>query len=136
MGEVTKVSEGIKAIYLEDGYKPSRGLAGWYRHLTVKEAKQLNWYGTLYATDRNGCVREVRLNGKPKVWKRSNGVVLSLKYGLRECFHVGSKNLKDTEPLQPEYHSVQILVQINGYQFKKDTPPEIVTDYVKEQLGI
>lgn len=129
------MSESVKATYLHDGYKPSRGLTGWYRDLTVKEAKEKGYRNPLYAVDRNGCVREVRVNGQAKTWKRSPGCILSLKYGLRDCFHVGHKDRAENQAIQC-YGSVRIVVAVTGMEFKKETPPEIVTDYVKEQLGI
>lgn len=120
----------MNAIYLKTGYAKRTDLDGWYRPLTVKEAKNLSWSTRLYAIDRSGCVREIRLNGKPKTWKRATGCELSLKYGLKECFRVGGKELKDHEPIDDS-----IVVAVD-YPFDKDVPAGVVSDYVKEQLGV
>ncbi len=118
--------ECVKATYLQDGYSGGRGLTGWYRDLTVAEAKRTR--GTVYAVDRHGCVREVRTNGKPKVWKTRTGCILHLKYGLRECFDVGADYLEDYEPIGQRE---RIVVRVRQ-PFPADTPPEIVSDYVQE----
>lgn len=124
----------VSALYLRDGYSgKGHGLTGWYRDITVGEAKALNGYETLYATDRSGNVREIRLNGKPRVWKRSPGCVLSLKYGLKEYFHAGDKERQPHEPLSA--YSPRIVVPVRGMEFAPETPANIVTDYVREQLG-
>lgn len=120
----------MNAMYLKTGYSRRNDLDGWYRPLTVKEAKQLDYRTQLYAIDLSGNVREVRLNGKPKTWKRATGCELSLKYGLKECFKVGGKELSDDQPIDDD-----IVVRID-YPFDIDTPPGIVSDFVKEQLGV
>lgn len=120
----------MEAIYLKTGYTKRTDLDGWYRPLTVGEAKSLSWNRQLFAIDRSGNVREIRLNGKPKTWKTWSGCELSLKYGLKECFRVGGKELKDHEPIDDT-----IVVAVD-YPFDKDVPAGIVSDYVKEQLGI
>ena len=123
----------VQASYLHDGYKPSRGLAGWYRDLTVKEAKSPGlWKKALFALDWTGKVREIRLNGATKTWKRSPGCVLSLKYGLREYFCAGNKNRQEDEAIGS---SVRVLVMV-GKNFAADTPPGIVLDWLKENEGI
>jgi|ERR1051326_2557844 hypothetical protein len=124
------VIESVKAFFLRDGYSgKGRGLTGWYRELTVREAKQLR-YGTLYAVDRNGRVRECRLNGAPKTWKTRPGCVLSLKYGLKECFNVGGDDRQDDESVSRS-HDVCIVVPVKA-SFAEDAPPQVVADYVME----
>lgn len=119
----------IKAYLLRSGYASQRKEPpAWYRDLTVAEAKLLSWHGSLHSVDRHGNVRDVRLNGKPKVWKRSPGCELSLKYGLRECFRVGDKFLEPHEAIGMD-HQVKVIVPVRQ-QFEHDTPREVVLDWV------
>lgn len=125
----TTTLNSVKAMYLEDGYRPSRGLTGWYRYLTVGEAKRLS-FSTVYAIDKWGTVRECRLNGAPKTWKTRPGCKLSLKYGLREHFRVGSDEAQEHERLS-QYGQVHIVVPVKQ-QFDVDMPADVVSDWVLE----
>jgi hypothetical protein len=120
----------VQAIYLQDGYAKDRGLRGWYRDLTVYEAKQaLN--SILYAIDKNGKVRECRINSSPKTWKTFPGCELSIKYGYRECFRVGGREREDSEPISKGgyYDQVRIVVPVK-VSFTPETPAEFVTSHV------
>lgn len=125
-----QLERSIQAIYLHDGYSRSNARTGWYRDLTVDEAKRLGYRDAIYAVDRNGNVRDCRLNGNPKTWKTRPGCVLPLKYGLRECFRVGDDDLQPHEAIsQP--HQVRAVVPVKA-EFSPDTPAGIVTDWVLE----
>lgn len=127
-----RTSTGIQAMYLLDGYRPSRGLTGWYRELTVREAKRCQ--GTLYVVDGAGSVRECRTNGAPKVWKTRPGCVLSLKYGLKQCFQAGYDYLKDDKPLSGPLQPT-IVVPVKA-KFAPDTPAGIVADWcIEHEIG-
>lgn len=121
-------TETMQAYYLQDGYRGKRGLTGWYRDLTIAEAKRTQ--GTLYAIDRSGNVRECRTNGAPKTWKTRPGCVLSLKYGLREHFQAGADDREPHEPLSAA-HQVRIVVPVNR-SFDAETPAGIVADWCLE----
>ncbi len=117
----------MKAFYLHDGYgiaSKDRGLDGWYRELTVAEAKA-GKFGNLYAKDGYGRVREVRLNGKVKTWKTWAGCEMPMKYGLRRCFRVGDRNLL------PEQAVGNVMVKVN-HPFDPDVPASIVADWVMD----
>jgi hypothetical protein len=118
----------IRAIFLRSGYRAERHPPMWFRDLTVAEAKLTQ--GTVYAFAegvRPGAV-EVRTNGAPKTWKTFPGCELSLKFGLRDCFRVGSKDLQPDEAISGR---VRILVPVRG-AFDPETPPKIVADWVME----
>lgn len=124
----------VQAIYLKDGYSPvgknARGLDGWYRDLSCEEAKRFGYHNTLYAVDRHGNVRECRVNGSAKVWKRSPGCELSLRYGLKENFRVGDKERNPHDAISDPWQ-VRIVVPVKA-GFKPDDPASIVTDFVVE----
>lgn len=121
----------MNVMYLRDGYSgKGRGLTGWYRSLTVREAKRLGYGSTLYAVDKRGCVRECRVIGAPKTWKTRSGCELSLKYGLKEHFRVGRDHLRDEESIS-QGGQVWVVVPVKQ-QFVENTPAEIVFDYVLE----
>ena len=122
----------IQAYYLLDGYgrkSRGRGLDGWYRDLTVREAKEFPTR-QLYATDFRGMVRQIRLCGKPKTWKTRPGCILNLIYGLKDYFHVGEDHLGNDDPIS-DHLKLKIIVPV-AFGFPQDTPPDIVADYVIE----
>lgn len=123
----------MKAYYLQDGYSgKGRGLTGWYRPLTVQEAKAGKFRSTLYFTDRNNKVREMRVNGNCKEWKTFPGIEIPVKYGLRECARFGGRDLLPGDFVD----EIMCLVPVK-FPFDKDTPDGIVADYVMDhEMGI
>lgn len=116
----------VRVFYLRDGYARNNGdLDGWYRNLTVKEAKDLNYGSVVAFIDKNGQVRTARVQGKPKTWKRSPGVEITLKYGLREYCSFGSKHWT-------EYDGIPRLVVRLKKEFPPECPAGVVQDYVVE----
>ena len=82
----------VQAIWLEDGYAKPKGLTGWYRDLTVYEAKLGRQ--AIFAVDSHGKVRECRINSKPKIWITLPGCELSIKYGY-SCLLYTSPSPRD-----------------------------------------
>ena len=68
-----------------------------FRFMTVGEAKELEYGDRVPFLALDGTQREIKINGTPKVWKRSPGVTVSLKYGLYEYTTVGSKHMAEEE---------------------------------------
>jgi hypothetical protein len=122
--------QSMEVSYLLDGYAKSRGLTGWYRDLTVGEAKRTPQRGTLHAIDKHGCVREIRVTSV-QTWKRSPGCVVKASYGRYEHFSVTNREGRDSDPITGHYGQIRIVVPVQE-KFDKDTPPEIVSDWVKE----
>src|SRR5580704_7269706 len=118
----------VQAIWLEDGYAKDRGLRGWYRDLTIYEAKL--GIHTVYAIDKEGKVRQCRVNGAAKTWKTFPGCELPIKYGYRECFRVGDRDRQDSEPISKSgYDQTRIVIPVNT-DFTAQTPAEFVTTHV------
>jgi hypothetical protein len=69
------------------------------KHLTLEHAKALSYGETIYhRTLRNadGTPQRFRVNGKPKVWKRSpQRVQVPLKRGLWEYDYLTEDDLQD-----------------------------------------
>lgn len=64
-----------------------------YRFLTFQEAKQLDNVSHAKVLDRNGNVREVKINGRVKTWKtRPGDIDIPCKYGMYEYFTVSYRN--------------------------------------------
>lgn len=131
-GLVSGVGNRVAVSYLLSGYSRDGDLDGWYRDLTVGEAKAGS--GTLYAVDRNGKVRRVRVTSV-ETWKTFPGCVLHLKYGLRKYFQVGGRRLTDGEPISPPGFT-RVVVPVRQH-FLPETPAGIVSDWVMEkELGL
>ena len=119
----------VKAFYLQDGYATPRGLTGWYRDLTIREAKTC--CATAYAIDWKGNVREVRITSR-QTWKTRPGCVLSLKYGLRNSFKAGSDMAPEDSPVcEGNNKAARVVVPVK-HQFLPETPPEIVADFAMQ----
>ena len=59
-----------------------------YRRMTVEEAKSLS-HGTVVCLAHNGVLRNAKINGSVKTWKRSpERVRVPMKYGLYEYFYL------------------------------------------------
>ena len=57
-----------------------------YRPITPEEARTLQYGDTLYFTNGDGVARAIRINGKPRTWKRDpERLELPCKYGFYEC---------------------------------------------------
>jgi hypothetical protein len=91
-----------KTMQLRNGYDRSKDPeTATYRYMTVHEAKRLSYGQRVPFLANDGTAREVKVNGAPKTWKRSSGVIVSLKYGLYEYAQAGSKDLADRDDVPP-----------------------------------
>lgn len=69
--------------------KHTNALQGEGRILTLEELKQLGYRKEVYITAQCGCFLRVKINGQPKLWKRSPGrVQIPYKYGLYEYGYI------------------------------------------------
>jgi hypothetical protein len=58
---------------------------GTFRPMTFSEARQLTYGQHVWIHSISGDARRVKINGAPKLWKRSpHRIEISLKYGLYE----------------------------------------------------
>lgn len=75
-----------EVLMLKSGYhhsNPNEELP--YRALTPTEAKLLQYGQRIPFRDKQGQVREIKVNGAPKTWKRSpDRVEVPCKYGMYE----------------------------------------------------
>ena len=57
-----------------------------YRTMTEEEIRALHVGARVLTCDHNGQVAYVRVNGKPRTWKRQPGrLEIPFKYGMYEC---------------------------------------------------
>ena len=65
--------------------------------MTLEQAKNLKPYDHIYAVDYDASpprVIRVKVNGKPKTWKRRpNDVLIPVKYGLYTYFDIWDNDL-------------------------------------------
>lgn len=62
-----------------------------YRYMTIAEAKALRSGERIDFQGRDGQVRQVKVNGSPKTWKRdASRVEVPVKYGMYECTRLES----------------------------------------------
>lgn len=76
-----------ETLTLSDGYdrRKTKKRVASFRRMTIKEAKELTSGQSCKAQAHRDSVKDVKVNGKPKIWKRSpNRVKVPLKYGLYE----------------------------------------------------
>ena len=86
----------METLELKDGYSQDRGLSGKYRRITLAEAKNLRYGQRVCIIDRHGRVRECKINGQPKTWKRdSSRIEIPCKYGLYEHFTLTKNDYTD-----------------------------------------
>lgn len=128
--------ESVVASYLVDGYAKKRGLDGWYRDLTVREAKKapqhlfFSSFSSASVDAKDWFVCECRRNGAAKTWKTFPGCELPLVYGWKNYFRVGDKLLPEDAPISRRSNK-RIVVPVRQ-SFLPDTPPGIVLDWVLE----
>lgn len=80
-------------MLLKSGYARAKQAEAEYRAMTIEEAKALNGWGTIPFLDNAGKVRECRLNGAVKTWKRDpSRIEVPVKYGLYECVRLTGKS--------------------------------------------
>ena len=72
-----------------------------FRYMTVREVKKLRSGERVLFLANDGTQRDITINGKPKVWARSPGVRVSLKYGLYEHTQVELRYLEDHRAFPP-----------------------------------
>lgn len=76
------------AMVLHDGYSPLRvktQTVADFRPMTPDEAKALTYGERVKIKTPDGMVREVKINGAPKTWKRDpSRVEVPVKYGMYE----------------------------------------------------
>ena len=86
----------MKTIEAPSGYDRSKNPeVKRYRSITLEEAKNLS-YGHANILDRHGKVRNIKINGKVRTWKRDpNRIEIPCKYGLYECFTLTSRDYTD-----------------------------------------
>lgn len=77
----------MHTLTLRSGYDRRRNApATEYRYMTHEEARLLTAGDTVEFVARDGTARRLRINGKPKTWKRdASRLEIPVKYGLREC---------------------------------------------------
>jgi hypothetical protein len=78
-----------------------------FRRMTVAEAKQLKSGHVATVMDFHGEARNVKVNGRPRTWKRKfPGVVVPLKYGLYEYFD------DDRQTFTDDQHMRYLIVEV------------------------
>ena len=79
----------MNILVCKSGYsRPTFEGEAKFRPMTVDEAKSLRHGDHVEFMDKNGDVRDCRVNGKPKTWKtRPTHVKVPMKYGMYECFY-------------------------------------------------
>ncbi len=74
----------MKTRNVRDGYDKNGSWLG-VRTMTVEEAKLLQSGSHALVVANDGTARRVKVNGKPRTWKRNPGrVEVPIKYGLYE----------------------------------------------------
>lgn len=76
----------MNIIEATSGYDRSKNpVVKRYRPITLSEAKALTGHAKI--VDRHGRVRDIKINGAVKRWKRDvNRIEIPCKYGLYEYF--------------------------------------------------
>jgi len=72
-----------------------------FRYMTVGEAKRLRPGERVPFLANDGTQRDITINGEPKVWVRSPGVRVSLKYGMWEYTRIDSRHLEEHRAFPP-----------------------------------
>ena len=77
----------------KDGYDRRKNpIERGYRYMTVQEAQQLRSGGHVQFEGKDGRIRNLKVNGRPKTWKREPGrVEVPMKYGMYECDRVSNQ---------------------------------------------
>ena len=78
----------METMQLVSGYDRSKNpVKSSYRSITLAEAKKLQYGDKVLFIDQHGKVRECKVNGKPKTWKRDETrIEIPAKYGLYEYY--------------------------------------------------
>jgi hypothetical protein len=93
-----------KIIETTSGYDRSKNPeVKRYRSITLNEAKNLSGHAKIL--DRHGKVRDIKINGKVKRWKREpDRIEIPCKYGLYEYFTLTNRDYTD---IVVEIHEVE-----------------------------
>lgn len=106
------MSEHDEIEVLADGYSRSRNPdTARYRPLTPAEARGLRYGQRVPFKSKDGTVREVKVNGAVKTWKRDpNRLEVPVKFGLYECARFEAIGEKVASPSYPQ--DVYLLVRV------------------------
>jgi hypothetical protein len=79
-----------------------------FRKMTIGEAKNLNPGDHIPFIDKNGNYRTVKVNGKPRIWKRTPArVIVPVKYGMYEYAALEGNGKTESD------HIDCLLVEVN-----------------------
>lgn len=86
----------MKTFQAKCGYSQERyniPKVGTYRSITLEEAKSLRYGQRHLFIDIKGNVRELKINGAPKTWKRDKSrIEIPCKYGMYEYYTFGKSD--------------------------------------------